>query len=1034
MKKTLFGFTVLSLLSGTTFANWSGANSEPNKATIDGNTFYEISSPEELAWFAEQVNLGYTSINAVLKKDIVFYEDSLTDENKGSAHTWTPIAKNPENAFSGIFDGAGYKIQGVYLEDHDYSYINGDRLGFFGVISAKGIVKNVNFEKNYMSISYPDGTSPYTSKKISFGPLAAKNNGTIKDVSIGGTVKFEIPVIDKDPEISYGSGVVGENVGTMSNIVFSGSIISKSSSTNIGGITATNKGLLDSVFNKGTFILDSSFVHYVGGITYDNTANIRHSENYADIITKNLFMSGGIASNSTDSLNVISHCRNYGNIESNNYNESVYGGIAAYTMGSIYYSENYGKIKVYLLSPTYGCLGLACVTDGGKVGGIVGVADSRSGSIISRPSVYIDRNTNYGNITAYTKTINSLSTPTPSVGGIIGHSKTGYLTNNRNFGDLNLSGTMGFLGSIAGHVDSAYESSSIVGGNYSICTLSNTATGLNTKKGTLAQIYGTQKIYTNYGFTKQDKLLFSSDSLAFLLNKREISSSSFNNTQAWSRGVSGPVLTDETHHPAFQVMFYTAESSFLKMVYTDSTGIIKDFPTPPEKEDSVFLGWRYSKKTNQDSLRMVNLNVPINNDYKLYAFYGDKSIERKMYTFYYSNGSIMWSSVTRDDGSIPFPGTLSKKASAQYTYTFDGWLKLSDYEYQATFISHIRSYEIKFYKNCNGGAGSLIFKDTVEYGQIPEYKGVDISCPSTNKYDIAFSGTWYPPLEPVTGTQFYNAVLDSTYRKYNITFLNYDSVTVLQQTLWEYNSIPKYKGDLPTKPSAGNKIYEFSGWVPEPTNVTGEAFYYAKYDSVKVLPSSSSSSIVVSSSSIAVSSSSTIKSSSSIVASSSSAKQSSSSAKQSSSSIVKSSSSVAASSSSAKKSSSSVAQSSSSVVKSSSSATTSSSSKVVSSSSIAKSSSSVKEASSSSKKAVSSSSEKGSRVIDAGLRPQFTLQTHGRTLYISGATPDKHFAIMDLQGRIILRGISMTDFTVTLPRSGSYIVHLDKRTVKVHIR
>lgn len=130
MKKLLFGLAVFGALSGASYANWSGAKSEPHNTTIDGNTFYEISSPEELAWFAEQVNSGYTSINAVLKKDIVFYEDSLTDENKGNTHAWTPIALNPENAFSGIFDGAYHKIKGVYLEDHDYSFVNKNRLGF----------------------------------------------------------------------------------------------------------------------------------------------------------------------------------------------------------------------------------------------------------------------------------------------------------------------------------------------------------------------------------------------------------------------------------------------------------------------------------------------------------------------------------------------------------------------------------------------------------------------------------------------------------------------------------------------------------------------------------------------------------------------------------------------------------------------------------------------------------------------------------------------------------------------------------------
>ena len=67
--------TVIALLLFVTtcaFANWTGEIKEPELRTkIDGKTFYLLSTPEELAWFAEQVNSGKTEINAQLSNDCV---------------------------------------------------------------------------------------------------------------------------------------------------------------------------------------------------------------------------------------------------------------------------------------------------------------------------------------------------------------------------------------------------------------------------------------------------------------------------------------------------------------------------------------------------------------------------------------------------------------------------------------------------------------------------------------------------------------------------------------------------------------------------------------------------------------------------------------------------------------------------------------------------------------------------------------------------------------------------------------------------
>ena len=70
-----------------------------------------------------------------------------------------------------------------------------------------------------------------------------------------------------------------------------------------------------------------------------------------------------------------------------------------------------------------------------------------------------------------------------------------------------------------------------------------------------------------------------------------------------------------------------------------------------------------------------------------------------------------------------------------------------------------------------------------------------------------------------------------TLKKYTITFVN-DDGTELQSSEVEYDATPEYKGVTPTKKPDAQNTYEFAGWSPEITKVTGEATYKATYRSV----------------------------------------------------------------------------------------------------------------------------------------------------------------------------------------------------------
>ena len=209
--------------------------------------------------------------------------------------------------------------------------------------------------------------------------------------------------------------------------------------------------------------------------------------------------------------------------------------------------------------------------------------------------------------------------------------------------------------------------------------------------------------------------------------------------------------------------------------------------------------------------------------------------------------------------------------------------------------------------------------------------------------------------------------------------------------------------------------YRFSYWSDDEKNTDPERSFVVKetvrltayFEKVESSSSAESSSSVVSSSSEESSSSS---SSSSAKSSSSSAKSSSSSAKSSSSSVKSSSSSV--NSSSSAKSSSSVA----------------SSSSAVSSSSAKSSSSKTPRSSSSCKNCINALPEVASV-------PSFQVTASGRNILVAGASAGNEYALLDMQGRIICRGVlESADTVIPVGRSGNYLVRISNRVQPVSVK
>ncbi len=174
--------------------------------------------------------------------------------------------------------------------------------------------------------------------------------------------------------------------------------------------------------------------------------------------------------------------------------------------------------------------------------------------------------------------------------------------------------------------------------------------------------------------------------------------------------------------------------------------------------------------------------------------------------------------------------TPVKEATAQYTYTFNGWdseivAVTGAKDYKATYTSTTNKYLITF-ENYNG---EELQSGEVEYGVTPSYTGEAPEKPADAENTYVFSG-WSPSIESVTEAKTYTAQFSSTTNKYLIRFLNEDG-TELQSEEFAYGATPAYTGETPTKPATAQYTYTFKGWDSEITEVTGAKDYRATYTS-----------------------------------------------------------------------------------------------------------------------------------------------------------------------------------------------------------
>lgn len=184
-------------------------------------------------------------------------------------------------------------------------------------------------------------------------------------------------------------------------------------------------------------------------------------------------------------------------------------------------------------------------------------------------------------------------------------------------------------------------------------------------------------------------------------------------------------------------------------------------------------------------------------------------------------------------GETPqYDKTPEKEANEQYHYTFTGWDKefvpvTENVTYTAVFREDINQYTITWV------VGLDTFSEDYNYGETPSFKG-DTTREDSAKYHYTFTG-WDKDISVVTGNETYVAQYDSEIRKYNVNFYS-ESGELLFTKEYEYDQVPQYQGEVPSKSQTNYYTYTFNGWRcgdsvydAELPPVIGETNYYANY-------------------------------------------------------------------------------------------------------------------------------------------------------------------------------------------------------------
>ena len=245
---------LLTALLGLFGAGQTWAQTKPSSGDGTKGDPYQISTADELRWFAGLVNGTLTDGT---DKNNAACAVLTTNIDLGGA-AWTPIGSE-SNRYTGTFDGAGHTISNLKVNNSSADY-----QGFVGYLGSGGAIQNLTLDM---------GCSVSGNRNV--GGVCGSNTdtGLITNCTYTGLVIGA----------SYVGGVCGFSIsGTITNCGNGGAVTS--SRSYVGGVCGCNYySNIKNCYNTGTV----SGKNYVGGICGYNKSTIESCYNTGSVSGRN---------------------------------------------------------------------------------------------------------------------------------------------------------------------------------------------------------------------------------------------------------------------------------------------------------------------------------------------------------------------------------------------------------------------------------------------------------------------------------------------------------------------------------------------------------------------------------------------------------------------------------------------------------------------------------------------------------------------------------------------------------------------------
>ncbi len=201
------------------------------------NGAYQLSNYGNLLWFAQYVDSGNITANAILTADITANENLLNDDGSVSdvpAYIWNSISKDTTSSscYQGTFDGNGHIISGLYC------YYTNDYYGLFARLN--GTIKNLGIIDSY------------------FGGRGGYHIGTFTGLGYDNSIIENCFSSTSIVGSMYCGGLVGVTYGKIKNCYYIGKITASTKYSNVIASDYYNQGTLENCYYSDECGLTSS--------------------------------------------------------------------------------------------------------------------------------------------------------------------------------------------------------------------------------------------------------------------------------------------------------------------------------------------------------------------------------------------------------------------------------------------------------------------------------------------------------------------------------------------------------------------------------------------------------------------------------------------------------------------------------------------------------------------------------------------------------------------------------------------------------